>query len=202
MCLAQGPRHSDAGEARTRGPSVSSQTLSHCAPSVLVCKKTMRRDARLCLTLRTKSQGWGHRSGQCPCRRMRTVRRDAHPIPGPQSTCLNPLGGISVCWSGFGRFSSYTHLVCFKAYLPGIESQPLIFIMMMPSYHAYILQWYSQGSGESAHMRRRARTFATRLHKIWMQMNTRTLTNLSLASFLWDICKQWIPRLDAAQFGV
>ena len=110
--------------------------------------------------------------------------------------------------SGFGRFSSYTHLVCFKAYLSGIESQPLIFIMMMPSYqmlafdHAYISQWYSQGSGESAHMRRRARTFATRLHKIWMQMNTQTLTNLSLTSFLWDICKQWISRLDAAQFGV
>ena len=50
---------------------------------------------------RTKSQGWGHRRGQCPCRRMRTVRRDAHPIPGPQITCLNPLGGINVCCFGF-----------------------------------------------------------------------------------------------------
>ena len=28
MCLAQGPQRSDAGEARTRGPSVSSQALS------------------------------------------------------------------------------------------------------------------------------------------------------------------------------
>ena len=28
MCLAQGPQHSDAGEARTRGPSVSSHTLN------------------------------------------------------------------------------------------------------------------------------------------------------------------------------
>ena len=27
MCLAQGPQRSDAGEARTRGPSVSSQAL-------------------------------------------------------------------------------------------------------------------------------------------------------------------------------
>ena len=27
MCLAQGAQHSDAGEARTRGPSVLSQTL-------------------------------------------------------------------------------------------------------------------------------------------------------------------------------
>ena len=50
---------------------------------------------------KTKSQGWGHRRGQCPCRRMRTVRRDAHPIPGPQSTYLNPLGGINVCCFGF-----------------------------------------------------------------------------------------------------
>ena len=94
------------------------------------------------------------------------------------------MGVVLVLRSGFGRFSSYTHLVCFKAYLSDIESQPLIFIMMMPSYqmlafdHAYISQWYSQGSGESEHMRRRARTFATRLHKIWMQMNTQTLTNL------------------------
>ena len=29
MCLAQGPQRSDAGEARTRGPSVSSQALYH-----------------------------------------------------------------------------------------------------------------------------------------------------------------------------
>ena len=33
MCLAQGPQRSDAGEARTRGPSVSSQALCHCAPT-------------------------------------------------------------------------------------------------------------------------------------------------------------------------
>ena len=31
MCLAQGPQHSDAGEARTRGPSVSSQALYYWA---------------------------------------------------------------------------------------------------------------------------------------------------------------------------
>ena len=157
---------------------------------------------------RTKSQGWGHRRLQCPCRRMRTVRRNAHHIQGPQSTCLNPLGGINVCCFGFYGQDSNESPVTFKAYLSGIESQSLIFIMMMPSYqmlafdHAYISQWYSKGSGESAHMRRRVRTFATRLHKIWMQMNTQTLTNLSLASFLRDICKQWIPRLDAAQCGV
>ena len=33
MCLAQGPQRSDAGEARTRGPSVSSQALYHWAPA-------------------------------------------------------------------------------------------------------------------------------------------------------------------------
>ena len=31
MCLAQGPQRSDAGEARTRGLSVSSQALYHWA---------------------------------------------------------------------------------------------------------------------------------------------------------------------------
>ena len=32
MCLAQGPQGSDAGEAGTCGPLVSSQALYHCAP--------------------------------------------------------------------------------------------------------------------------------------------------------------------------
>ena len=32
MCLAQGPQRSDADEARTRGPSVSSQALYQWAP--------------------------------------------------------------------------------------------------------------------------------------------------------------------------
>ena len=38
MCLAQGPQHSDAGEARTRSLSVSSQALYHLAtalPSIM-----------------------------------------------------------------------------------------------------------------------------------------------------------------------
>ena len=34
MCLAQGPQHSDASEARTRGPSVSSQALYHWATAL------------------------------------------------------------------------------------------------------------------------------------------------------------------------
>ena len=34
MCLAQGPQRSDAGEARIRGPSVSSQALYHWATAL------------------------------------------------------------------------------------------------------------------------------------------------------------------------
>ena len=34
MCLAQGPQRSDACEARTRGPSVSSQALYHWATAL------------------------------------------------------------------------------------------------------------------------------------------------------------------------
>ena len=34
MRLAQGPQRSDAGEAWTRGPSVSSQALYHCATAL------------------------------------------------------------------------------------------------------------------------------------------------------------------------
>ena len=34
MCLAQGPQRSDAGEARTRCPSVSSQALYHWATAL------------------------------------------------------------------------------------------------------------------------------------------------------------------------
>ena len=34
MCLAQGPQHSDASEARTRGPSESSQALYYWATAL------------------------------------------------------------------------------------------------------------------------------------------------------------------------
>ena len=34
MCLAQGPQRSEAGEARTCGPSVSSQALYHWATAL------------------------------------------------------------------------------------------------------------------------------------------------------------------------
>ena len=36
MCLAQGSQLSDVDEARTRGPSVSSQALDHSATVLLV----------------------------------------------------------------------------------------------------------------------------------------------------------------------
>ena len=36
MCLVQGPQRSDAGEARTRGPSVLSQALYNCAPFLML----------------------------------------------------------------------------------------------------------------------------------------------------------------------
>ena len=34
MCLAEGPQRSEAGEARTRGPSVSSQVIYHWATAL------------------------------------------------------------------------------------------------------------------------------------------------------------------------
>ena len=36
MCLAQGPQRSDAGEARTRGPLVSSQALTYLVTPYLM----------------------------------------------------------------------------------------------------------------------------------------------------------------------
>ena len=44
MCLAQEPQHSDAGEARTRGPSVSSQALYHWATAL---PRTLNMDCYL-----------------------------------------------------------------------------------------------------------------------------------------------------------
>ena len=49
MCLAQGLQHSDAGEARTRGPSVSSQALYHWATALPIefVKLVAKRDEML-----------------------------------------------------------------------------------------------------------------------------------------------------------
>ena len=37
MCVAQGPQRSDAGEAQTRGLSVSGQTLYYWSTALNVC---------------------------------------------------------------------------------------------------------------------------------------------------------------------
>ena len=52
MCLAQGPKRSDAGEARIRGPSVSSQELY---PWVTTLPFTLNVYARLASGTRYKS---------------------------------------------------------------------------------------------------------------------------------------------------
>ena len=44
MCLAQGPQRNDAGEARTRGPSVSSQALYHRATALPILGSYMNQD--------------------------------------------------------------------------------------------------------------------------------------------------------------
>ena len=44
MCLAHGPRRSDAGEARTLGLSVLSQALYHCAPPWNFTKELSEND--------------------------------------------------------------------------------------------------------------------------------------------------------------
>ena len=56
MCLAQGPQRSDAGEARTRGPSVSSQALYHWATALpyLLLSKSIA-GARLLLQIYVNS---------------------------------------------------------------------------------------------------------------------------------------------------
>ena len=43
MCLAQGPQRSDAGEARTRYPSVSSQALYHWATQTIFVMRGSRQ---------------------------------------------------------------------------------------------------------------------------------------------------------------
>ena len=45
MCLAQGPQHSDTGEAQTRGLSVSSQALYHWATALKNIKVRLMRVA-------------------------------------------------------------------------------------------------------------------------------------------------------------
>ena len=46
MCLAQGPQRSDAGEARTRGPSASSKALYHWATALPMYMYDLLTDAQ------------------------------------------------------------------------------------------------------------------------------------------------------------
>ena len=50
MCLAQGPQRSDAGEARTRYPSVSSQALYHWATALPLFLMDLNFVTDKCLT--------------------------------------------------------------------------------------------------------------------------------------------------------
>ena len=57
MCLGQGPQQSDAGEAWTRGPSVSSQALYHWAtalPPIIVALFGLDSRKKLSLGFATK----------------------------------------------------------------------------------------------------------------------------------------------------
>ena len=45
MCLAQGPQRSDAGEAQTRYPSVSSQALYHWATALPTKSQSFSADS-------------------------------------------------------------------------------------------------------------------------------------------------------------
>ena len=55
MCLAQGPQHSDAGEARTLGLKSSTLPLSHCAPCVMT-EFVMTEFVQNCLC--AEGSGW------------------------------------------------------------------------------------------------------------------------------------------------
>ena len=54
MCLAQGPQRSDAGEARTRGLSVSSQALYHWATALPRVEPVLSKDK--CVLLNDTTQ--------------------------------------------------------------------------------------------------------------------------------------------------
>ena len=59
MCLAQGPQRSDAGEARTRGPSVSSQALYHWVTALPKKKKKKNIAIKILLVLTPSTPGVG-----------------------------------------------------------------------------------------------------------------------------------------------
>ena len=58
MCLSKGPQRSDAGEAWTRGPSVSSQALYHWATALPICcqviENVFKDNVKVTCTIRKK----------------------------------------------------------------------------------------------------------------------------------------------------
>ena len=80
MCLAQGPQRSDAGEARTRGPSVSSHAFYHWAtalPSVTLASRYI--PSALCYLSRYQSRSSMFICGRIP--RNFAELTEAVPIP-------------------------------------------------------------------------------------------------------------------------
>ena len=87
MCLTQGPQRSDAGEARTCGPSVSSQSLYHWATAPpICCSWCLSRDrdrwyvVKLRLINPSRAPHRGKKQGKC-----------CNPLPHPSS--------VKVIWS-------------------------------------------------------------------------------------------------------
>ena len=62
MCLAQGPQRSDAGEARTRGPSVSSRAPYHWVSTLGLGSKGLNILFLKCVILHIKVKGMEHRA--------------------------------------------------------------------------------------------------------------------------------------------
>ena len=100
MCLAQGPQRSDAGEARTRGPSVSSRAPYHWVSTLGLGSKGLNILFLKCVILHIKVKGMEHRAQRkfifCPY---------TNPLPlGSRQTvkfffCLKVSCCISKEWS-------------------------------------------------------------------------------------------------------
>ena len=67
MCLAQGPQRSDADQARTRGPSVSSQALYYSLSIEYICKLVTDLKAIFSPTFYSVHNRCGKSSGRRRC---------------------------------------------------------------------------------------------------------------------------------------
>ena len=88
MCLAQGPQRSDAGEARTRGPSVSSQALYHWATALPNNMAVLDEPVQHHFKLRNSK--WCSVSSCTVIEYLRHLQR-------LWSDCV--YAGLSLCWS-------------------------------------------------------------------------------------------------------